>query len=287
MQQWARKSNQQFGFAGVKESTGLIIIDECPENFAFDYLYSKITDDLEVERKKENPIVIPFSQSPKFGIATNHTLSKHDPSTYARFAPVIVGDYYHVKTSTNNYNETRTIYDEFSQNLHDDEYPESDWQPDIHFMLECLQMYLSLPISDRRQMPPMAHIERRELQTSIYKDFRQWADENLGEGSEWLDRKVRAIDLLNAYKQDVGDKCFPKTFTEQLKKWCLYAEHIHCYNPASCTGQKKDGDRWQDREGGKDRFNYYYLQTKAAAEAASKPEPTQPDLFSNTEDLPF
>ena len=286
MQQWAKKSNQQFGFAGVKESTGLIIVDECPEDFAFAYLYSKISDDLEVERKKENPIVIPFSQSPKFGIATNHTLSKHDPSTFARFAPVVVSDYYHVQTSTNNYNETRTIYDEFSQNLLDNEYPECDWQPDIHFMLECLQMYLSLPIAARRQMPPMAHIERRELQASIYKDFRQWADDNLGEGSEWLDRKVRTDELLNAYNQDTRYNCSPKSFTEQLKKWCQYAEHIHCYNPASCTGQKEDGDRWQVREGDK-RVNYYYIQTKAAAEAASKTEATQTDLFATTEDLPF
>lgn len=286
MQQWAKKSNQQFSFAGVKESTGIIIIDECPEDFAFAYLYSKITDDLEVERKKENPIVIPFSQSPKFGIATNHTLSKHDPSTFARFAPVVVSDYYHVQTSSNSYNETRTIYDEFSQNLLDNEYPECDWQPDIHFMLECLQMYLSLPVTDRRQMPPMAHIERRELQASIYKDFRQWADENLAEGSEWLDRKVRADELLNAYNQDTRYNCSPKSFTEQLKKWCQYAEHINCYNPASCTGQKNDGDRWQVREGDK-RVNYYFLQTKAAADTARDSETTQTDLFTTTEELPF
>ena len=167
-----------------------------------------------------------------------------------------------------------------------EDYSEADWQADIHLMLECLQLYLSLPVGERQLMPPKQRIQQREAQASVSKSFRQWADENLAEGSEWLDHKVRADEMVNAYSQDIGYKCSPKSFTEQLKKWCQYAEHIHCYNPASCTGQKKDGDRWQVREGDK-RVNYYFIQTKAAAEAASKPEPTQTDLFATTEDIPF
>jgi hypothetical protein len=286
MSNLSKKNNQQFGFSGVKDSTGLVVVDECPEDFAYNELYAKISDDMEIEKKGKDPVVIPFSKAPKFGIATNHTLKDHSPSTEGRFAPVVVSDYYHVMTKLNDYRETRQISDEYNQNLLDTEYAETDWQADTHFMLECLQMYLSLPVADRRQMPPIKNIEKRELQASISDSFRQWADENLGEGCEWLDRKVRSDELLNAYNQDTRFNCSPKTFTEQLKKWCQYAEHIHCYNPASCTGQKKDGDRWQVREGDK-RVNYYYLQTKAAIEAACDSEPTQTDLFSSTEDVPF
>ena len=83
--------------------------------------------------------------------------------------------------------------------------------------------------------------------------------------------EVRADELLNAYNQDTRFNCSPKSFTEQLKKWCQYAEHINCYNPASCTGQKENGDRWQVREGDK-RVNYYFIQTKAAAEARAYPD---------------
>lgn len=135
-------------------------------------------------------------------------------------------------------------------------------------------------------MPPIKNIEKRELQASITDSFRQWADENLGEGSEWLDRKVRTEELLNAYNQDTRFNCSPKTFTEQLKKWCQYAEHINCYTPTSCTGQKKDGERWQVREGDK-RVNYYWIQTKVAAEAEKTKEVTESDLFSTTEEAPF
>lgn len=267
MSNLAKKSNQQFGFSGVKESTGLIIVDECPENFAFNELYAKISDDMEVERKGKDPVVIPFSKAPKFGIATNHTLKDHSPSTEGRFAPVVVADYYHVKTQLNDYRETRKISDEFHQNLLDLEYAETDWQADIHFMLECLQMFLSLPVADRRQMPPIKNIEQRELQASISDGFRQWADEVLGEGSEYLDKPVKADLLLGLYKQETNSPISPKGFTEQLMKWCKYASHIACFNPASKTNQKADGDRWYQYENGK-KVKFYYIQTVTSAQQA-------------------
>lgn len=269
MSNLAKKSNQQFGFSGVKESTGLIVVDECPDNFAFNELYAKISDDMEVERKGKDPVVIPFSKAPKFGIATNHILKEHSPSTEGRFAPVVVADYYHVQTRLNDYHETRKISDEFHQNLLNSEYAETDWQADIHFMLECLQMFLSLPVADRRQMPPIKNIERREQQAAIGDNCREWFDENLSEGSDFLDQKVCSTIMYNAYIQDTRSTMSPKTFTERLKEWCLYAEHIHCYNPASETHQKKDGDRWQSRDGEK-RVNYYYIQTVKAFDEGQK-----------------
>ena len=271
MSNLAKKSNQQFGFSGVKESTGLIIVDECPENFAFNELYAKISDDMEVERKGKDPVVIPFSKAPKFGIATNHTLKDHSPSTEGRFAPVVVADYYHVKTQLNDYRETRKISDEFHQNLLDLEYAETDWQADIHFMLECLQMFLSLPVADRRQMPPIKNIEQRELQAAISDGFRQWADEVLGEGSEYLDKPVKADLLLGLYKQETNSPISPKGFTEQLMKWCKYASHIACFNPASKTNQKADGDRWYQYENGK-KVKFYSIQTVTSAQQTGDQE---------------
>ena len=265
MSNLAKKSNQQFGFSRVTELTGLVIVDECPEGFAFNELYAKISDDMEVERKGTDPIVIPFSKAPKFGIATNHTLKDHSPSTEGRFAPVVIGDFYHWKTPLNDYRETRQISDTFHHNLLDLEYAETDWQADIHFMLECLQMFLSLPVADRRQMPPVKNIEQRELQAAISDGFRQWADEVLGEGSEYLDKPVKADLLLGLYKQETNSPISPKGFTEQLMKWCKFASHIACFNPASKTNQKADGDRWYQYENGK-KVKFYYIQTAMSAQ---------------------
>ena len=280
------KTNMQFIYAGMDETTSIIKVDECSKDFNFEFFFGQITNNITVEKKGKDPVTIPFNKAPKFIFGTNYVLKKHDPSTDARIWPVIFSDYYHKKTDMNDYLETRTIHDDFKQDLMREDYSEADWQADIHLMLECLQLYLSLPVGERQLMPPMQRIQQREAQASVNKSFRQWADENLDEGCEWLDCKVRADELLNAYNQDTRYNCSPKSFTEQLKKWCQYAEHINCYNPASCTGQKNDGDRWQVREGDK-RVNYYYIQTKVAAEAASKTEATQADLFATTGDLPF
>ncbi len=280
------KTNMQFIYAGVEESTSLIKVDECSKDFNFEYFFGQITNNITIEKKGKDPVTIPFSKAPKFIFGTNYVLKRHDPSTDARIWPVVFSDYYHRKTDQNDYLESRTIHDDFKQDLMHEDYSESDWHSDLHLMLECLQLYLSLPVGERQLMPPMQRIQHREALASIYKDFRQWATENLDEGSEWLDRKVRSDELLLAYNQDTRYNCSPKKFTEQLKKWCQFAEHINCYNPASCTGQKNDGDRWQEREGVQ-RFNYYYLQTKSAAEAASKSEPKQTDLFTSIEDAPF
>ena len=271
----------------------MVIIDECPENFAFQELYAMVSDDMEVEGKGKNPVIIPFCRAPKFGIATNHTLTDHSPSSEGRFAPVVVGDFYHVQTKSNDYRETRQISDTFGQNLQDLEYADSDWAADIYFMLECLQMYLSLPVKDRRQMPPMGHIERRELQAAIGDQFRQWADENLGEGSEYLDNEtVKLDDLFNMFVHETSSKMSQQTFTKRLKDWCVFAPHIACYNPASITGQAEDSARWQKRvEGSGKRFNYCYLQSVGkAAEMTKVTEVVEEDLFSEMEEqteVPF
>lgn len=270
------KTNKQFLYADVNETTGIIKVDECGKNFDYEYFFGQITDELVVERKRKDPVTIPFSKAPKFIFGTNYTLKKHDPSTDGRIWPVIFSDYYHLKTESNDYHETRTIHDDFGQDLMREGYSETDWQADIHLMLECLKLYLSLPVGERQQIPPMQRIKCRELLASIGKNAREWFNENLCEGSEYLDRKISSMTLFNAFVQDTRSQMSPKTFTEQLKNWCHLAEHIYAYNPASETHQRKDGDRWQVREGDK-RVTYYYLQTVKAFEASNK-ESTQGEL---------
>ena len=129
-------------------------------------------------------------------IATNYVLRKHDPSTMGRLWTQIFSDYYHVATRQNDYRETRSIRDDFGCDLMGTEYPEQDWQADIAFMLQCLQLYLSLPRKERKVMPPMHSIERREQRAVIGRDFEQWANEYLSADSSNLDCEIKALDML-------------------------------------------------------------------------------------------
>ena len=68
----------RFIFDGVTADTDLVLIDECPQKFNYNFIYGMVTGDFRVEEKNRHSYVIPFSQSPKFGLGTNYTLSRHD-----------------------------------------------------------------------------------------------------------------------------------------------------------------------------------------------------------------
>lgn len=256
-----KKSNSQFLFDGVTNSTGLIIVDECPKDFDYNYFYGMITNDLRVEKKGQNSYVIPFAESPKWAFATNFVLRDNSPSTIRRLWPMVFSDYYHVKTKTNDYLETRTISDDFGCNLMGEDYSEADWQADIHFMLQCLQFYLRLPKNKRRLLPPMERIEQRELQAAIGKTFQQWADEFFSTNSGHLDCELKADDVIADFNKETHSNWSPKRVTDHLKEYCQLADHIACYNPASVTGQKKDGDRWRKRDSSGKQHSTYYIQS--------------------------
>ena len=259
-------TENRFLFDGVTANTDLIIVDECSFNLNYDFFFGKITGPFRGEEKGNHPFLIPFNQSPKFGFGTNYVLRRHDPSTEGRLWPQVFGEYYHVKTKDNDYRETRTIADDFGENLMGAEYAESDWQADIAFMLECLQFYLSLPKADRKQMPPLKQIERREHMVAVGKDFGEWCDEFFGEGSDCLDREIMAQTILNEFNRETGYKWTMTNLTRHLKAYCEFATHIYCLNPKSITGKKADGDPWVKRDNGKQE-RFYYVQSIQAHNA--------------------
>lgn len=270
--------DNRFIFDGVTADTDLICVDECHKKLNFDFFFGKITGSLRGEEKGNHPFLIPFAESPKFAFASNYVLRKHDPSTMGRIWPQVFSDYYHVATKTNDYLETRSIRDDFGCDLMGTEYPETDWQADIAFMLQCLKLYLSLPKEERKVMPPMTRIERREQRAAIGKDFEQWANEFLAPGSDFIDREVKSQDMLNSFNRETRYDWSMTKLTRHLKNYCEYAPHIKCLNPASVTGRKTDGEPWAKREGC-GQVRYYYIQSMPTGDTPMKPdEPTEQAL---------
>lgn len=272
-------TDNRFLFDGVTEDTDLIIVDECDRKLNLDFFFGRITGDLKGEEKGNHPFQIPFARSPKFAFATNYVLSKHDPSTERRIWPQVFSDYYHVATRENDYHETRTIRDDLGCNIMGTEYSEQDWQADIAFLLQCLQFYLSLPQGERRIMPPMQRIERREQMAAVGKDFKQWADEYFD--STHLDTELKAEDILNAFNNETRYNWSPKKLNQHLKAYCELAEQIHCFNPAWKTGKPKDGERWQQRDDKGFLRTYYYI------ESTLRHDQNQPPVSPTEEDIPF
>lgn len=284
----------RFIFDGVTADTDLVLIDECPRKFNYNFIYGLVTGDFRVEEKNRHSFVIPFDKSPKFGLGTNYTLSRHDPSTEGRIWPQPFSDYYHVKTPQNDYRETRSIRDDFGQNLMGIDYSEHDWQLDLSFMVQCVRFYLSLPQGSRRIMPPMNRIERREQMAAVGKDFKQWADEFFAADSGHLDCELKAEMVLNDFNRETRFDWPPKRMTQHLNEYCQFAEPIHALNPTTITGKKKDGERWLKRDESGQLKAYYYVQSAKAAAETAKTDAVQQDLaFSEDNegeqqgDMPF
>jgi hypothetical protein len=268
----------RFIFDGVTEDTSLVFIDECPLRFNYNFIYGMVSGDFRVEEKNRHSFVIPFAQSPKFVLATNFTLSRHDPSTEGRIWPLPFSDYYHVKTPQNDYRESRSIRDDFGKNLMGTEYDEHDWQLDIAFMTQCVRFYLSLEPGCRRIMPPLSRIERREQMAAVGKDFRQWADDYFAEDSGHLDCDLKAEQVLNDFNQETKFGWSPRKMTLQLNAYCQFAEHISCLNPTAITHKAKDGVRWVQRDENNQPKAYYHVQSVVAAEKSVKTDSVQTDL---------
>ena len=261
----------RFIFDGVTSDTDLVFIDECPRKFNYNFVYGMVTGDFRVEEKNRHSYVIPFANSPKFVMATNFTLSRHDPSTDGRIWPQPFSDYYHVKSAQNDYRESRSIRDDFGQNLMGTEYSEQDWQLDLAFMTQCVRFYLSLEPGRRRIMPPLNRIESREQMAAVGKDFKQWADEYFAEDSGHLDCDLKAELVLADFNQETKFGWAPKKMTQHLNAYCQFSEHIYCLNPAAITNKKTDGERWIKRDENNQQKTYYHVMSaKASAEVASK-----------------
>ena len=268
----------RFIFDGVTANTSLVFIDECPQHFNYNFVYGMVTGDMRVEEKNRHSFIIPFSQSPKFVLATNFTLSRHDPSTEGRIWPQPFSDFYHVRTAQNDYLETRTIRDDFGQNLMGAGYSESQWQLDLALMTQCVRFYLSLKPGERRIMPPLNRIERREQMAAVGKDFRQWADDYFAEGSGHLDCELKAETVLADFNQETKFGWAPRRMTKHLAEYCQLTDHLSCLNPASITHKQKDGERWQKRDENNQPKSYYYVQSAKAAIDAAKSTPAQTSI---------
>lgn len=266
----------RFLFDGVTQETCIVFIDEIPRRFNYNFVYGLITGDFRVEEKNRHSYVIPFDKSPKFALATNFTLSRHDPSTEGRIWPQPFSDYYHVQTRQNDYRETRSIRDDFGKELMGTEYAESDWQLDFAFMAQCVRFYHSQPHGKRRILAPLNRIERREQMAAVGKDFKQWADDYFAEESGHLDCELKAETVLADFNQETRFAWPPKKMTQHLNAYCQFANHLQSLNPASITHKAKDGERWVKRdENGHQKAYYYVLSAKAAAAEKTEPEQTE------------
>ena len=262
-------TERPFIFGGMESDTRVVFVDECHKDLDWGFFLGKITGNLTVEKKGIDPYSIPFTESPKFLIGTNYVVKNTDSSTVARMLVVPFSDYYHQQTPKNTYRESRSVRDDLGHDLMTDEY--EGWLADVQFVLQCEQFYLSQLPTGRRIEPPMDNVRRRQQRASLGKIFEAWASDYFAPGSPNLDVKLVQANVVTDYLSETGQHSVNKgIFTQKLKAYCEYADHIDCYNPKDVTGNMGDGERWRVKDNGK-LIQYIYVRSSQEFHGSTVP----------------
>ena len=194
---------KSFIFQSITLDTAIIEFNDVTKKFNFDKLFSIITDDITVERKNQNEIIIPFHQSPKIIISTNYTIDGSDDSTIDRQFIIEFSDHY---------NKSHRPIDEFNHRFFD-EWNNEEWNSFHNYMIGCLQIYLN------RGLIKCAHInlERKKLIDSTSEEFVEYF-EAIELGKEFLKKE-----LFEMFKKEYEEyeEMELRRFTKWLKDAAL------------------------------------------------------------------
>jgi len=194
---------ERFSFQGVNPSTQIIAIDDCHKRFDFEGLFHAVTGDLVVEEKHKPEYTIPFEDSPKFTLTTNHTL-KGDGHSYERRQHIIEFSDFYVKEGK-------------PQNVHGGTFfhgwQESEWNRFYTFAFKCVQEYLKQGLVVQKTR----NYELKKLLSTVPEELITWFDKNIEIDTEYV-----KSERYEQMKTDIATlkELRSNTFTASLKRWC-------------------------------------------------------------------
>lgn len=236
----------------VSEETDLIFVDDPVKYFDFNFFYTMATGNTVVNEKHVKSKEISFEESPKILICSNFSPTNSDSSTMRRLLFVTNGDYYHTKTDFNDYDETRSIANDIGKNLFFSDYSPEEWNADINFLIDCLQLFLRMKAEGKEIRVDTGNIYRR-INLSIMGDqFNEWAEGYFIPDGPNLDVMILKTDAFSDFVSATGLKLWSASkFSRALQSFVRNNSHyIECLNPpelcpASTPGRivRKNGNR--------------------------------------------
>ncbi len=216
----------------VSSNTDLLLIDDAHRFFDFDFFYTMITGETTINPKGGKSFEIAYEDSPIMAITSNFPPPNDDGSTMRRMLNVVFSDYYHQKTPTNDYRESRSIYDDFGYDIFGVEYREEWYNQDINFMLNCLQFYLStIPYKGVFQ-PPMENVIKRINIAKMGNSFKDWAEGYFSPDGDNLNVLLNRAEVFNRFKLDTGNNNWKmQRFTKALQAFVANSDYIDELNP--------------------------------------------------------
>ncbi len=241
----------EFIYDGFTKFHNIIEIDDLYEFADFNYFYTQITGNREVNSKHVSKQILDYSESGKMIISTNYELQNTNNSTMARLLNTGVSDYYHEQTKYNDYQESRSPFSKFGRMLFDD-FTDDEWNKFYNLMAYCIQLQMRF----HKIQPPMANLEKRQLLRDMIKgvskeeEFRHWADnyfcaaptdhspnEPSPYSAGYFNRFIKRESAFESFKATLtylqASKFKSIQFKKSLEAWCTYNDVV--LNPDSLT----------------------------------------------------
>jgi len=195
--------------------TRLLHFNDAGEHFPFERLFAAITDDMSIERKNRDRVVVPFSDSPKFLITTNFVISGRGGSHEGRVFEVEFGSYF---------SKDHTPEDEFGHLLFD-EWDARQWKCFDNYMLQCVQLYLRHGLISYEQVN-LAWKKFVQHTSPEFADFVQTFgfEANKRGMSPGAEQRYEKNAVLDSFNENQRQDTTPHTLTRWLKAYADYCE---------------------------------------------------------------
>lgn len=192
---------ERFSFQSYEPGTNIIEFNDLSKGFQFEMLFTAITDNIAIEKKNKDELIVQFEYSPKILLSTNHTIKGVDESTLRRQFVLEFSDYFNIRY---------TPEDEFKKRFFDD-WDEEEWNSFYTFMIECLQYYLCYGLVDYERV----NLDTKKLIESTSEEFVEFMEEiELEQTYNKKEQHQKFIDVYPDYK-----KLHQKTFTGYIKTY--------------------------------------------------------------------
>ena len=174
---------ERFAFQSYEPGTSIIEFNDLSRNFRFENLFTAITDNIMIEKKNKDEIIIPFEQSPKILLSTNYTIKGVDESTLRRQFVLEFSDYFSIRYSPE---------DEFGHRFFDD-WCDNEWCRFYLFMIGCLRFYLEKGLLDYEKK----NLDVKKLIESTSEEFLEFAEELVKD--TWYDKRETYRKFIEEY----------------------------------------------------------------------------------------
>jgi hypothetical protein len=248
----------EFLYDGFTKFHNIIEVDDLYEFADFNFFYTQVTGNREINSKHISKQILPYDSSGKMVVSSNFELQNVDSSTIARILNGAASDYYHEKTKFNDYKESRSPFTKFGRLLFDD-FTEEEWVKFYNLMAYCIQLQMRF----FKIQPPMDNLMKRQLRrlmtrgVSKDEEFFTWANhyfvippdprpdispDNVGYFNVYFKREAAFDNFKTTLSSSQSSKYKSNQFKSSLGAWCEY--YGYTLNPIHlCTGTNAAEDR--------------------------------------------